>query len=263
MPARTSKKRDQGSPPLAQGGTEQHRLRILKAALHLLSAGGRDALTTRAVAEAARVQPPVLYRLFRDKASLLEAVAEYGFGLYLARKRHPASGSTARDPAEALRQGWRLHVDFGLEQPVLYLLMYAGRPGEQPHPTATRTYAQLLTFLTEVAASGRLLCSVEEAAHLCHSAACGTVISLLNTPAPQRDLHYSDLACEMVIAAILSEVAPALPSPLRGAVVTLGAQLAESAAGSAAVEVLSPAERLLLLEWLGRLQQVPPGPRNA
>jgi len=57
-----------------------HRERILKAAMVLLPKGGRDALTTRAVAEAAGVQPPILYRLFSDKAGLLTAVAEYGFG---------------------------------------------------------------------------------------------------------------------------------------------------------------------------------------
>lgn len=234
------------------GGTEQHRTRILKAALHLLSTGGRDSLTTRAVAEAARVQPPVLYRLFRDKAELLEAVAEYGFGLYLARKPHRDLNRNTGDPAEALRQGWRTHVDFGLSHPELYLLMYANLSENRPHPAAAETYAKLLAFLTEVAASGRLRFSVEESAHLCHSAACGTVMMLLNTPPHERNLQRSELACDMAIAGILRDVAPASSSPLKDALLVLQAQFAQSAA-SPLTELLSPAESALMLEWLDRL----------
>ena len=59
-----------------QEGTRE---RILAAALDLLNTSGRDALTTRAVAEAAGVQPPVIYRHFRDKEGMLEALAEHGF----------------------------------------------------------------------------------------------------------------------------------------------------------------------------------------
>ena len=68
-------------------GTDAHRDRILKAALTLLTKRGRDAVTTRSVAEAAKVQPPVLYRIFGDKTGVLDAVAAYGFTAYLAKKR--------------------------------------------------------------------------------------------------------------------------------------------------------------------------------
>jgi AcrR family transcriptional regulator len=103
-------------------GTDAHRDRILKAALTLLTKHGRDAVTTRNVAEAAKVQPPVLYRIFGDKTGLLDAVAAYGFTAYLAKKHQSAPSD---DPVEALRAGWDLHVEFGLANPELYLLMYA------------------------------------------------------------------------------------------------------------------------------------------
>lgn len=74
-------------------GTKAHRDRVLKVALALLTKRGRDAVTTRDVAEAAKVQPPVLYRLFGDKNGLLDAVAAYGFTAYLARKQPPESWS--------------------------------------------------------------------------------------------------------------------------------------------------------------------------
>ena len=55
------------------------RERIVACAAELLTRGGREALTTRAVASAAEVQQPTIYRLFGDKEGLLEAVAEHGF----------------------------------------------------------------------------------------------------------------------------------------------------------------------------------------
>ena len=82
----------------------------------LLRLSARDAVTTRAVAEAAGVQPPVLYRLFRDKRGLLDAVAEHGFALYLSDKREI---SPEEDPVAFLRAGWARHVRFGLLHPEL------------------------------------------------------------------------------------------------------------------------------------------------
>ena len=52
------------------------RNRVVAAAVALLARGGREALTTRAVAAAAGVQAPTIYRLFGDKQGLVDAVAE-------------------------------------------------------------------------------------------------------------------------------------------------------------------------------------------
>ncbi|MBC8122483.1 MAG: TetR family transcriptional regulator, partial [Gemmatimonadaceae bacterium] len=49
------------------------RARIVVAAAGLIDSGGRDAATTRAVAAAAAVQAPTIYRLFGDKRGLLDA----------------------------------------------------------------------------------------------------------------------------------------------------------------------------------------------
>ena len=51
------------------------RERILDAAAELLVSGGTDGVSTRAVAAAAGVQAPTLYRLFGDKQGLLEAAS--------------------------------------------------------------------------------------------------------------------------------------------------------------------------------------------
>src|SRR3712207_1801545 len=92
---------------------------IVRATTELLSAGGRDAVTTRAVSAAAGVQPPTIYRLFGDMRGLLDAVTAAGFASYLARK---TAQEPSEDPVDDLRAGWDLHVAFGLENPAFYML---------------------------------------------------------------------------------------------------------------------------------------------
>ena len=68
-------------PKLAADETAQAdrvRARIVAAAAELIASGGREAATTRAVAAAAGVQAPTIYRLFGDKRGLLNAAAEHG-----------------------------------------------------------------------------------------------------------------------------------------------------------------------------------------
>ena len=60
--------------------------RIVEAAAGLLTEDGREAVSTRAVSAAARVQAPTIYRLFGDKQGLLDAVASHGFASYLRGK---------------------------------------------------------------------------------------------------------------------------------------------------------------------------------
>jgi AcrR family transcriptional regulator len=121
-----------GGMPMPQG----HRERILKAGLALLAKCGNEGLTTRAVAEAASVQAPVIYRLFGDKTALLDAMTEYGFEVYLTKKQAP---HPAGNPVEALKRGWELHIAFGLENPELYHLMYAN-----PHTNTESSAARNL-----------------------------------------------------------------------------------------------------------------------
>ena len=228
-----------------------HRERILKAAMVLLAKGGRDALTTRAVAEAARVQPPILYRLFNDKAGLLNAVAEYGFGVYMTKKRLPVM---TEDPIESLRAGWRLHIQFGLTNPELYLLMYA-----DPHPgteswAAERSHRLLRDHMQRVAAAGRLRVSEERAAHLFHAAACGIVMMLLGMTGEQRDMSLSDTACDAALAAIVTDQS-ILPAPTVAMAATTLRALVTGVAEAHPSEpnVFTEAERALLIEWLDRL----------
>ena len=238
-----------GNP--GEASASKHRERILRAALALLTKGGRDALTTRAVAEAAGVQPPVLYRLFQDKRGLLDAVTDYGFALYLSEKRpaHPSE-----DSVQYLRDGWSRHVQFGLSHPELYLLMYA-----DPHPAAMGRSAQqahpgLRAHMHSIAAAGRLRVPVDRAADLFHAAACGVVMTLLAKSKEDRDMALSPAACEAALASVLVDHPAAPVSTVGVAANTLRAQLLRAGEQHLpASHCLTEAETALLLQWLTRL----------
>ena len=219
------------------------RARILRAATKLLAGKGRDAVTTRAVSEAAGVQPPILYRLFGDKRGLLDAVADYGFHAYLSQKHALAPGD---DPVQVLRAGWDLHVDFGLTSPAIYLLMYAEPVPGKKSPAAEASFQMLRAHIRRVAAAGRLRVSEERAAHLFHAAGSGTVLTLLGMPQGERDMTVSSMAREAALAAITNESPTRKDTGSRQAAIALRAVLDDPAP-------LSEAERLLLMEWLDRL----------
>src|ERR1041384_4373067 len=107
------------------------RTRILEAAAQLIREGGPEAATTRAVASAAGIQAPTIYRLFGDKRGLLDAVAEHSMALYVASKSRHAPHP---DPVQDLRDGWDMHVAFGLSHPGLFALMSGDPPAGVASP---------------------------------------------------------------------------------------------------------------------------------
>jgi AcrR family transcriptional regulator len=90
------------------------RVRILRAATKLLATGGRTAVTTRAVCAAAGVQPPTIYQYFGDMQGLFDEVARETIAFHV---REQTERTLTNDPVEDLRQGWNLHIAFGLAHP--------------------------------------------------------------------------------------------------------------------------------------------------
>lgn len=236
---------------LSQASVSPHRERILGAAFALLTTGGRDAVTTRAVAEAAGVQPPVLYRLFRDKRGLLDAVTEYGFALYLSEKRQP---HPAEDPIQFLRDGWARHIQFGLAHPELYLLMYADPQPADTVRSVPHGRPGLTAHMQMIAAAGRLRLPVGLAADLFHGAACGVVMTLLAAAESERNMALSQVACEAALSSILTDCPISLDSTAAAAANMLRAQLLQvDAQRLPTSRLFTEAEISLMLEWLARL----------
>lgn len=213
--------------------------RIVEVASKILARDGREALTTRAVAAAAKVQAPTIYRLFGDKRGLLDAVVAHGIATYLQAK---AKHAPIEDPIEDLRIGIDQHVEFGLANPAVYALM--ADPSLQL--TAGRDGIKYLEQrIHRIALAGRLRVSEVRAVELVHAAGLGTVLALLDRPAAERDLTLAADARDAVIAAITTAPA-AKTNKISTVAIALRAGLAE-------VTELTPRERDLLDEWLARI----------
>jgi AcrR family transcriptional regulator len=228
---------------VSRSAADSTRERIVAAAAALLTEGGREAVSTRAVSAAAGVQAPTIYRLFGDKQGLLDAVATHGFSAYLDSKAELKYGD---DPVEDLRSGWDLHVGFGLANPALYTLMYGeSHPGASP-PAAVAAAEILAEHIRRIAEVGRLRVSEDRAAFLVHATGSGTALTLIALPEDRRDPALSDMAREAVIAAITTDApVPAAPGAV-GAAVALRAVLPQTSA-------LTAHEQALLREWLDRI----------
>ena len=223
--------------------------RILRATEELLAEGGREAVSTRAVADAAGVQTPTIYRQFGDMQGLLDEVASYGFSRYLKTK---IARESVEDPVEDLRQGWDLHIEFGLANPALYTLMY-GNPRPGAAPTAALEAHEILHQLVQrVAEAGRLRVSVKSAADLIGATGVGVVFSLIAIEEEYRNLALSDMAREAVLAAVTAGTTPELSDQVDHSRTSRPA-IALKAVLPGASDVLTPSENALLSDWLDRL----------
>ncbi|MFJ4901355.1 TetR/AcrR family transcriptional regulator [Streptomyces sp. NPDC088727] len=220
----------------------QPRQRIIEAAAGLLAREGRDAVTTRAVAVAAGVQPPAIYRMFGDKGGLLDAVAEYGFATFLATKHVDPDPP---DLIEDLRGGWDLAVEFGLANPALFTLMYS--EPTRPASAAFRAGLEVLMGrIRRLAAGGWLRVDEELAAMLIHATARGAVLTWLSLPEDRRNPALLTTLRESMVAAVTNREPAVRDAGPAGAARALRAALPEQT-------VLSGAEQHLLREWLDRV----------
>jgi AcrR family transcriptional regulator len=214
---------------------------IVGAAARLLRDEGARAVTTRAVAQAAGVQAPTIYRLFGDKDGLVDAVAEHVMADYVAAK---AAADPDPDPVADLRAGWRMHVDFALLNPELYALLSA--PGRADSSPATAAGAAVLRArVRRLAAAGLLRVDEARALAMIQAAGNGTILALLQTPVGERDPGLSDAMFDAMASVVLTG-APASPdSTVRTLAVAFATVVPD-------LPALSGAERALMTEWLTR-----------
>jgi AcrR family transcriptional regulator len=222
------------------------RRHILEVAAGILEREGAQAVSTRAVAAAAGIRAASLYQLFGDKDGLLAAVAIQAFDQYLAEK-HTVAPTT--DPVDDMRRGWDMHVDFGLRHPAAYLLMFGtNQPGRRP-PAANEAHDLLMKFLNRSATAGRLRVPPALAAALCQAAATGVTMSLIATPAPDRDPELSVRMRETLIRSLITDPPPDLDPDLASRALALDAALSTTGEPIA----LRPTETALLRDWLQQL----------
>lgn len=96
----------------------QLRPALLKEARALLDAGGPEAISLREIARRSGVSPTAAYRHFRDKDSLLAAIAVEGFLKFSAALRASMAGG------KPFASMGRAYIEFALAQPGLFRLMF-------------------------------------------------------------------------------------------------------------------------------------------
>jgi AcrR family transcriptional regulator len=160
VPHRTLDQRvRQGSRARRDAARSSAREAILQAAGELLLEVGYEAFSLRRVAERVGYSATAIYRHFADKDALTYAVTEEGFRLFTARLRAAGSGRT--DPFEWLEAMGLAYIEFGLEHPVYYRVMFMERPHLlwRRHPdrpgSRMENFAVLRAAVEAAIASGR------------------------------------------------------------------------------------------------------------
>ena len=98
--------------------------KIAQAGRRLLDENGADAITMRRVARAVGITPMAIYRHYRDRAALLNALADDGFAEladWLSGKRF------SKTLEKRLMQMGDIYLDHALQNPRLFELMFLRR----------------------------------------------------------------------------------------------------------------------------------------
>lgn len=190
--------------------SEATRRAILAAGEHLLATRGEEGLSIREVCARAGVTAPTVYHHFGDKQALVDRVVNDCFAAFdRALARRPAP----RDPVEALRWSFARYLDYGLQHPTHYQLMFQRR-GSRPTPAGLAAYDRLRRMLAAIAAAGRLRAPLEDATAACWIA-CHGVASLVIAGHLLPDAPPIVLARDAIIAHLVAPT-PRRPRRARG-----------------------------------------------
>src|SRR5207245_2373238 len=152
--------------------------------------------------ERAGGEAPTLYHHFGSKQGLIDAVIQHGFNQYV--EPEPPQ-DRALDPIEAIRHGWDRHVQFGLEHPSFYALLYGNVERGKPCAITSPALSWLTELLRAAARRGQLRVPPEAAAAHLLAANVGVTLSLIAQPEEHTDLSLSHQAREAALAAICAE----------------------------------------------------------
>ncbi|WP_104111118.1 TetR/AcrR family transcriptional regulator [Arthrobacter sp. N199823] len=227
--------------------------RLLQAAAELLANSAGKPVSTRQITELAGVTAPTLYHHFGDKEGLFNAVIDAGFEEYVAGEHNFVPTG---HPLQDVRQIWDNHLQFGLDNPQLYSVMFGNiRPESRPVRVA-EAEGFMEEMLEKAAAAGLLCVSPVEASRSILAANVGVTLMLIAEPAEGRNFDLSDMTREAVITAVSSAagLSPAA-TPVGPTSVVVAAIALNAALESSHPEQLSTTELKLFLEWLHRISK--------
>ena len=123
---------------------------LARIARELIEASGPDALTIGAVAQAAGIKPPSLYKHFADRAALLKVVEIDVLHELEAYIRHGTTGATHKARLKAMASAYRA---FGKAAPNRYRVIYSGNAFIDPEIRAACLFSAQPLF-EELRAAG-------------------------------------------------------------------------------------------------------------
>ena len=198
-----------GSAERRQRESAETRQRIVDAARDLFVRNGYEATSMRAIAERIEYTPTAIYHHFANKESLLTELCTQDFRALATAFQRVAR---VEDPVERLVRTGEVYVDFALEHPMQYQLMFMtarppgtavmvhGNPGED-------AYAFLRATVEEAIAQQRLRPEYDDADQVAKML-WGTVHGLVSLGIAKEDdpwIEFPDLrgtaskACEAMM----------------------------------------------------------------
>jgi AcrR family transcriptional regulator len=120
----------------------------------LAETGDREAVSVRAVAQRVGVTSPSIYRHFKDKEDLLDAVCSEVFGALAVALGEAAAGRPT--PMEKLEAQGRAYVRFALDNPEEYRMVFLGaaQPKNADQVLTDTCFQQLLDTVQECIGAG-------------------------------------------------------------------------------------------------------------
>ena len=129
------------------------RAAILEAASRLLEDSGPEAVTLRAVGEAAGVSRSAPYRHYADKAALMRALAERTLRQIAGWIRHGAE--CHQDAWQRVHAGCRAYIDYAVEHPHHYQLVFGDTPIAEPDPGLEEAADDAMSAVSELVAQAQ------------------------------------------------------------------------------------------------------------
>lgn len=124
---------------------------LIEAALKLINEHGSDGVTLSEAARIAGVSAAAPYRHFKDRNSLMTAVAEQGFATF-AEVLEKARRATPNSPVKSLMAIGEAYLDFARRAPAHYAAMFEAGIAQGSTPDLARESARAFNVLRDAAA---------------------------------------------------------------------------------------------------------------
>ena len=185
---------------LTQENVRNFRARVGEVAAALYAQGGESAITMREIARALSSSPMGLYRYFRDRDEIVAYLRTAAFNKFAQNLE--TAFATGGDPFARARAVGRAYLDFALENPGDYRLMFdLSQPDERGNDELARASARATRTVTrhvdDLRAAGIVAGDSKEIGRAFWAAAHGVIVLYLAGRLPKdtdvRELYFETM----------------------------------------------------------------------